>query len=384
VSLGAEALFDRYTKAVVSRGFSERTVYMRGLQLRRFARFLAERGVTDLVRVSLGDIEAWRQELARTPTMHGLPRRASTLNNSIIAVKTFYRLLHEDDVIPHDPGRRVPFVKVPRRLPPAVLSEDEARRLLDTIDPSTPLGGRDRAIFELLYSTGVRVGELCAMDVEDLEIDRRLCRVRKGKGGKQRVVPIGQITAMQLDHYLRWVRPQLLQGRVTAALWLSRSGLRLVAETVRCLAGQYARAAGVTKKLTPHGLRHACATHLLERQADLRHIQELLGHSSVQSTQIYTHVSVKHLRETLQRCHPRERDTLEDRKDDANGSETVGDSGPGSADRGAGGGGARATRSPDAPRGAASGAQPDPTARPSRARARAQPSAGARAARDPT
>lgn len=130
----------------------------------------------------------------------------------------------------------------------------------------------------------------------------------KGKGGKQRVVPFGQVAAMHLDNYVRWVRPQLLHERVTSALLLSRSGLRLVPETVRCLVHEYARAAGISKRLTPHGLRHACATHLLERQADLRHIQELLGHSSVQSTQIYTHVSVKHLRETLTRCHPRERD----------------------------------------------------------------------------
>jgi site-specific recombinase XerD len=308
VSLGAEELLRRYTKAVMARGFSERTAYMRLLQLRRFARFLEGRGVTDLLRASQGDIEAWRQELARTPTKRGLPRRSGTLNNSVIAVKAFYRLLHEDDVIPHDPGRRVPFVKVPRRLPPAVLSEDEARRLLDAIDPTTPLGSRDRAFFELMYSTGIRVGEMCAMEVEDLEIERRLCRVRKGKGGKQRVVPFGEIAALHLENYARWTRPQLLQGRVTSALWLSRSGLRLVPETVRCLVREYARAAGITKRLTPHGLRHACATHLLERQADLRHIQELLGHSSVQSTQIYTHVSVKHLRETLTRCHPRERE----------------------------------------------------------------------------
>jgi integrase len=143
-------------------------------------------------------------------------------------------------------------------------------------------------------------------------------RPRRGKGGKQRVVPFGEVAALYLDNYLRWCRPGLLrqEDRPVRALWLTTRGQPMGYFLVRSRLQRYAEALGIEKHLTPHGLRHACATHLLERQAELRHIQELLGHASVATTQIYTHVSVGHLKETLQRCHPRERANLKAEDDD--------------------------------------------------------------------
>jgi site-specific recombinase XerD len=226
----------------------------------------------------------------------------------------FYRLLLESDVTPFDPSRRLTLLRKPQRLPPPVLT-----KLLDSIEPGTPLGGRDRALFELMYSTSARVGEMVAMELGDVDLDERLARIRKGKGGKQRIVPVGAVTAAYLDNYLRWVRPGFCRsgGAAPRSLWLTPSGSVLCDYTVRLRLRRYLQALGIEKRLTPHGLRHVCATHLLERQADLRHIQELLGHASVATTQIYTHVSIGHLKGTLQRCHPRERGNLETKdKDD--------------------------------------------------------------------
>lgn len=304
-----EALLARYAEGLQARGFSPGTVRRRIEWLRRYLAYVAAAGV-DPLRATAEQIEAWRLELAQTPARTGLPRRSGTLNNAFVAVRSFYRLLLDADAIAYDPTRRLRHLKKPQRLPPPVVSEDEARQILDGIDPTDARGGRDRAMIEVLYATGMRVGELVGLDLDDVDVGERLCRIRRGKGQKQRVVPFGPIAAHYLDNYLRWVRPSFGPAAGERALWMNRWGRRLSEDGVRQALRKYIGRLGIDKRVTPHGLRHACATHLLERQADLRHIQELLGHSSVATTQIYTHVSIKHLKETLARCHPRERGTV--------------------------------------------------------------------------
>jgi integrase/recombinase XerD len=301
-----DALLLRYADALLARGYSEQTLRSRRKHLRRYLGFLGERGL-DPLRVTPAVLEDWRLELARTPTLAGLPRRAGTLCNLLVAVKHFYRVLCEADVLCHNPARRLALVRVPPRLPPPVLSIDEAAFFLESIDPTTPMGARDRAALELCYATGMRAGELLSLDVEDLDLSDRLCRIRHGKGGKQRVVPFGPEAARQIENYLRWVRPALLRGRATRALFLSPRGHRVRYAKLRLRLLLHVGAARLGKRLTLHGLRHACATHLIERHAEIRHVQELLGHASVETTQIYTHLSVRHLKEMLHRCHPRER-----------------------------------------------------------------------------
>ncbi len=302
----------RFQDAMEARGYAGSTVTACLEDLRHLQRFLASREIGDPMRVTPALLDEFRLELVRMPGGNGLPRRPGTINNVLVAVRRFYRLLLESDVIPYDPSRRLGLLRKPQRLPPPVLAAEEVARLLDSIDPASPLGGRDRAFFELMYSTGARIGEMVAMEVGDVDLDEKLARIRKGKGGKQRTVPVGTVAAAYLDNYLRWVRPGFCRTGKTVprSLWLTPSGSPLCDYTVRIRLRRYLRALGLQKHLTPHGLRHACATHLLERQADLRHIQELLGHASVETTQIYTHVSIGHLKETLQRCHPRERGSL--------------------------------------------------------------------------
>jgi len=314
-------LVARYAQAIQARGCAVTTVRSKLICLHKFERFLASREVGELVKVTPALLEDFRMEVMHTPTQKGLPPRAVTVNNALEAVRGLYRVLLELDLVPVDPARKLHLLKEPEQLPPPVLKSDEMAKLLDSIDPSTPDGGRDRALYELLYSTGARAGETVAMEVDDVDIDERMVRIRCGKGGRQRVVPFGEVAATYLDNYLRWCRPGLCrqQGRPVRALWLTARGQPIGYYTVRMRLRQYKEALGIEKRLTPHGLRHACATHLLERRAELRHIQELLGHASVATTQIYTHVSIGHLKETLARCHPRERGNLkiEDKDDGA-------------------------------------------------------------------
>jgi site-specific recombinase XerD len=232
------------------------------------------------------------------------------LELSVVPVKSFYRVLGELDEIAYDPARRLSLVRVPPRLPPPVMNVATVARLLDAIDPTTPIGARDRALYELLYATGMRASEVLGIEVGDLDLDERLCRIRSGKGGKQRVVPFGAVAHNHLNNYLRWVRPTFAncaRGPAARGVWLNPNGRRPVYETIRHRLAGHARAADVERRVMPHGLRHACATHMLENGAELRHLQELLGHSSVQTTQIYTHLSVAHLKQVLSACHPRER-----------------------------------------------------------------------------
>jgi site-specific recombinase XerD len=292
--------------ALRARGYAASTIKAAVECLHIYERFL-EAQALDPMRVTPGQLAEFHTEVGNSITPAGLPLRPGTINNILGAVKRLYRQLFEADVLAYDPARKLQLVKQPPRLPPPVISEAETARLLDGIDPSDGREARDRALLELMYSTGARVNETASIEVDDLDLANRTVRINKGKGGKQRVVPFGPVAAEQLDHYIRWVRPDLAGSRATRALWLTSRGTPMRPYLIRRRMERYVRQAELGRKVTPHGLRHACATHLLERHADLRHIQELLGHSSVETTQIYTRVSVKHLKKTLERCHPRER-----------------------------------------------------------------------------
>jgi site-specific recombinase XerD len=187
-------------------------------------------------------------------------------------------------------------------LPRGILSIPQARRLMAAPFPGSVIGQRDRAILELLYGTGLRLGEVARTDVTDLDLPSGLLLVRNGKGRKDRLVPICGAAAAALDSYLRNSRPELV-ARIDSALFLSRDGARLGAAVLRARIQYYGRRLGV--RLTPHALRHSCATHLLRGGADLRHVQALLGHRRLTTTALYTRVAISDLRAVVARCHPR-------------------------------------------------------------------------------
>jgi integrase/recombinase XerC len=206
-------------------------------------------------------------------------------------------------MIDHDPGAMLVSPKVPQSLP-AVLEQGEARALVETAGGDDPVGLRDRLVLEMLYATGIRVSELVGLDIDDVDRSRRLVRVI-GKGDKERAVPFGVPAEVALVGWLRGGRPALATPESGPALLLGQAGRRMDPRTVRRVVHAYLGRVEGAPDLGPHGLRHSAATHLLEGGADLRLVQELLGHASLATTQIYTHVSIDRLRAAYRQAHPR-------------------------------------------------------------------------------
>ncbi|MFC4050928.1 tyrosine recombinase XerC [Actinomadura syzygii] len=259
--------------------------------------YAADTGVTEPGELDVSLLRAW---LAR---QHALGRSRATLARRTAAVRAFTRHLHRRGLLDDDPGLLLGTPKRQRDLPIA-LTQEEAARLLDTMDAQGPLGLRDLAVLELLYGTGVRVSELCGLDIDDLDTGRRTVRVL-GKGGRERTVPVGEPAVRAVQDWLRAGRPALSTEGSGPALFLGVRGGRLHPTSARRIVHDRINEVGEVPDLSPHGLRHSAATHLLEGGADLRSVQEILGHASLQTTQIYTHVAPERLKHVHRQAHPR-------------------------------------------------------------------------------
>lgn len=275
------------------RGASAHTLRAYGRELGSLATHLAteDKGLRD---AALADLRRWLASTARD-------RRPApaTLARRIAAVRSFYRWMLERGLLDTNPAARLRPPRVPRRAP-RFLDVDEAAEVVERPSQSGRLALRNRALLELLYGAGLRVGEAVALDVADLDLSSRLVRVRQGKGGRDRVVPFGPPCAAALE---RWLGTRSGEQQ-TAALFLNNRGRRLSSRS----AWQIARDAGAVNGIAdvhPHALRHSCATHLLGAGADLRAIQEQLGHASLSTTQRYTHVDAAHLLRVYRESHPR-------------------------------------------------------------------------------
>ncbi len=229
---------------------------------------------------------------------------SSTVARKIAALKSFFHFLASEEMISDDPTLNLDSPKVKKRLP-VTLSYDEVERLLDAPKGSSPKAIRDKALLELLYATGMRVTELVSLNLEDINLATPTVRVTQGKGGKQRIIPIHDRAAEALREYLAKARRLLLKSPDEHALFLNNRGERLTRQGLWLIIKQYVREAGIKTPVTPHTLRHSFATHLLNGKADLRHVQELLGHANISTTQIYTHISSERLREIYDESHPR-------------------------------------------------------------------------------
>ncbi len=253
-------------------------------------------GCTGPDQLDLGVLRSWLARLRTTGAARtSLARRAA-------AARTFTAWAHRDGLLDRDVGAQLASPKAGRALP-TVLRDDQAAALVTTPTGDDPVRLRDRLVLELLYATGIRVSELCGLDIDDVDRSRRVVRVL-GKGGKERSVPYGQPAEAAIETWLRLGRPALATPGSGPALLLGARGGRLHPTTARAVVTRYANDAGLPH-VSPHGLRHSAATHLLEGGADLRSVQELLGHASLASTQIYTHVSIERLRSAYRQAHPR-------------------------------------------------------------------------------
>ena len=293
---------DAYLRHVtIERGLSEHTVgaYRRDLDV--YLGWLTEAGIDDTTAVTGAIISRFisdRSSMVPPPAATSLARLQSS-------VRGLHRYLVREGIETEDPTGRLRPPKMPQRLPKA-LTIDQVERLLAAPSAEEPIGIRDRALLELLYATGARVSEAVGLDVDDLAHGDVL-RLR-GKGSKERIVPIGSFARAAVDAYLTRVRPALAaKGKASARLFLGARGAPLSRQSAWLVIRAAADAAHVTSEVSPHTLRHSFATHLLQGGADVRVVQELLGHASVATTQIYTHVSVDTLRDIYATSHPRAR-----------------------------------------------------------------------------
>ena len=288
----------------VERGVSRHTLSAYRRDLARWMAFLASAGIQRPEDVREGDFAEFLSRLREGDSEHP-PLAASSAARTLVAVRGLHRFLALEGVLDADPARRVSPPRTPARLPKAIPVEDVERLLEAASVGDTPASLRDRALLELLYGTGARISEAVALDVDDVEREDGVVRLR-GKGGKERVVPMGSYATAALAAWLVRGRPVLAtRGAGTPALFLNTRGSRLSRQSAWSVLRACAERASVEGHLSPHTLRHSFATHLLEGGADLRVVQELLGHASLATTQIYTHVSVERLRSSYEQAHPR-------------------------------------------------------------------------------
>lgn len=292
----------------VERGLSPNTISAYRRDLSRYAEWLTARGVADIEQVHRADISAYQADLTAGYGDHPALAVASVAR-MLVAVRALHAFATTESWASQNPAADVSPPRPGKRLPKA-LSVDQVQHLLDAIDRTTPVGLRDAALLELLYGTGARVSEVASLDVDEVsrvlrdpELGLRLL----GKGNKERLVPLGSYARHALDAWLVRGRPALTQTsrRFTPALLVNSRGDRLSRQSAWAIIRARAADAGITDEISPHSLRHSFATHLLDGGADIRVVQELLGHASVTTTQIYTEVTVEHLREVYRSAHPR-------------------------------------------------------------------------------
>jgi len=292
-----QEVFTKYLNYLqVERNASPYTVRNYTTDLLGFFHFLQERGLDSLKEVDKIVLRDYLSYLMARRFVRG------SIARKLSAIRSFYRYLLREEIISTNPLATTASPKLDKRLP-LFLTIDEAKRLVEAPDLTTPQGQRNRAFLELLYASGLRVSELANLNLEQITLDTREIRVW-GKGAKERMVLMGKPAARALLTYLTQGRPILLGNRKTNAVFLNRFGGRLSERSVQSILQEYANQVGLDRRVHPHVLRHTFATHLLDGGADLRVVQELLGHASLSSTQIYTHVSKTQARKVYLAAHP--------------------------------------------------------------------------------
>ncbi|MBA7618085.1 Tyrosine recombinase XerD [subsurface metagenome] len=292
-----QEIFNKYVNYLqAERNVSPYTVRNYTNDLLDFFGFLKTKGISSLKEVDRHTLRGYLSHLVE----QGFVK--ASIARKLSAIRSFYRYLLREEVVSASPAATTSSPKLDKRLP-SFLTVEEAVRLLEAPDLSKPEGQRDRALLELLYASGLRVSELVTLNLEQVNLDTNEIRVW-GKGSKERVVLIGEPAAQALSAYLNQGRPELLDKKRSSALFLNYKGERLPVRTVQKILGKYAGLANIDKRVHPHLLRHTFATHLLDGGADLRVVQELLGHAQLSSTQIYTHVSKSQAKKIYLLAHP--------------------------------------------------------------------------------
>jgi integrase/recombinase XerD len=298
-------LIPTYLKHLKTLGRSYYTIKAAKYGLADLAAFLESEKAPCLEDLNSDVLYEYQQELAFRITAKGKLLSLRTQAQSLGIVKAFTRFLKEHDYLVHDPGQVIHPPKKPRRLPKVILSANEIQKLMDAADTRTNRGWRNRIILEILYDTAIRRSELAGLKVNDLDLNAGFIHVR-GKGDKDRVVPLSSRVCRLVETYILMVRPAMLHGKDTGHLIVNRWGRQMDPNGVWKAVKRCVELAGIRKNVSTHTFRHTCATHMLKNGAPVRHLQEMLGHESLESTQIYTRVTINDLKQIHAKYHPSE------------------------------------------------------------------------------
>lgn len=308
------AYVEAYLEQLTVRHFAKQSIEYKRMALNRFIEWLQERGVQTLTDVTRPMLQRYQRHLYYSTTRGGRALSAAGQANRLAAVRGLFKYLTQQNFILYNPASELELPKPSKSLPKDVLSAEEAERVLSQPDIETPLGLRDRAILEVLYSTGIRRAELINLEQSDLNLGQQVLAVRQGKGRKDRFVPIGERALVWTQKYLSDIRPQLETSDLRT-LFLDAAGRKMDPHQLSRAVQRYVQQSGVNKKGRCHLFRHTMATLMLENGADIRFIQDILGHTQLSTTEIYTRVSIHKLKEVHRLTHPA-RLQREDRADD--------------------------------------------------------------------
>ena len=290
----------QYIRAI---GRSDRTVTGAKYDLKPFMRFLDEEQVLNLEDLTADVMSEYQQDLSFRISARGTLLSLRSQGQLLSIAKGFTQFLMKNDYLLHDPGEGIKLPRKPKTLPKVILTESEVKQLINAPDMHTDSGYRNRVILEILYDTAIRRSEICDIKLAEVELKTGFIHIH-GKGNKDRVVPLSVRVCEITKNYILSVRPTYVKGKDTGYLILNRWGRQMKGNSIWLVVKRYTDLAGIKKNVTPHSLRHTCATHMLKNGAPVRHIQEMLGHESLESTQIYTRVTINDLKEVHEKYHP--------------------------------------------------------------------------------
>ncbi len=303
-SQSMKALLAEYLEWMLATNYAERTVGYRRKYVGHFIAWCSDRGLTLPGEVTRPILERYRRELYRYRKKDGKPLSFRSQNGRLSMLRGYFGWLSKHNHILYNPAADLELPRPEKRLPRHVLTVSEVERVLNQADATRPLGVRDRTILETFYSTGMRRHELLGLKEFDLDFERGTLMIRRGKGKRDRVVPIGGRASLWMEKYLTEVRPELVAGRDDGTLFLTYRGEPFTDSRLSLMVHNYVKDSGIGKSGACHLLRHTMATLMLENGADIRYIQQMLGHEDIRSTQIYTQVSIRKLKEVHDSTHP--------------------------------------------------------------------------------
>lgn len=298
-----------YLKHLRILGRSRYTIKGARYELKKLATFMEQESIPTLDNLTIDILCEYQQELAFKISVKGKLLSLRTQAQSLGTIKAFTRFLKEKEYVIADPGKAIQLPKKPNRLPKVILNTSEVKKLMEATSIRTNKGYRNRVILEILYDTAIRRSEIAGIKINSLDLNSGFIHVH-GKGDKDRVVPLSQRVCRLVENYIVMVRPEYLQKKDTGYLILNRWGQKMDPNGIWAVVKRCTHLAGIKKNVSTHTFRHSCATHMLKNGAPVRHLQEMLGHESLESTQIYTRVTINDLKEVHAKYHPGEQEKV--------------------------------------------------------------------------